>query len=366
MSTFILALIRIIVDLRYFAIVLTVIILMFADMFRIAVSTMDNGEFCIEKAKNGELIEGPVADFCSTNAYLSYLRVYSLLIGDFELDWYRETTGMTVLFVIFTVIGVIILLNVLIAVISDSYERAKIKSLLLFGRARVSFVAQNQALESFLRPGTNPIEELKLANSSKGYLVAFGRMLRWLVLLSLVGTALYAEVYLFTQSIEFIRARRAFLNVAFMVIIVIILTAALWVLVFYSLSSIIIGVLPRFCRCGFTAIDNCTGRFARKVASLLFGLNVASMPDEDGNVEEEWTGRLGYLEKTFEKRMDKVSEDLTDEILALEKRLYEHEELQRQKSAQKERVKDLWKETSKKLKSLKLEELRALKSEDSM
>ena len=74
-----------------------------------------------------------------------------MLLGDFEIDNWKETDGMLILFALFTLIGVIILLNVLIAVVSDSYDRAKIGSSRLFGRARALFVAQNQALESFLQ-----------------------------------------------------------------------------------------------------------------------------------------------------------------------------------------------------------------------
>jgi len=82
---------------------------------------------------------------------ISNHRVYATLLGDFEIDNWKETPGMTVLFVIFTILGVIILLNVLIAVVSDSYDRARVDSARLFGRARALFVAQNQALESFLQ-----------------------------------------------------------------------------------------------------------------------------------------------------------------------------------------------------------------------
>ena len=152
MSTFILSLIQILRDLRYFMIVMAVIVFMFGDMMHIAVSTKDDGQYCIVNA--GDLSD-PEQDFCDVSGYDMYLRVYSLLLGDFELSDYKNTDGLTSLFVIFTLIGVVILLNVLIAVISDSYERAKIESVNLFGRARVLFVAQNDAVESFLRPGSD-------------------------------------------------------------------------------------------------------------------------------------------------------------------------------------------------------------------
>jgi hypothetical protein len=44
------------------------------------------------------------------------LRVYALLRGDFELDDYKDTTAMIILFVVFTLFGVVILLNMLIEI----------------------------------------------------------------------------------------------------------------------------------------------------------------------------------------------------------------------------------------------------------
>jgi len=203
MSTFILALNQILQDLKYFALVLAVIIFMFGDMLHIAVSTKDNGLYCILGEELDEL-NGPTQDFCSDKPIDSYLRVYALLLGDFELDDWRDTDGITVLFVIFTLIGVVILLNVLIAVISDSYERAKIQSLLLFGRARVTFVAQNEALETFLRPGSNPMAGLKsLQSNQRRVLVLASRIVRYMVLCAIIATAFSAEIYLVTRVWSF-------------------------------------------------------------------------------------------------------------------------------------------------------------------
>jgi Ion transport protein len=133
MSTFILALIQILGDMRYFMLVLLVILFMFGDMMHIAVGTKDNGQFCVQNMAAGTL-SPPAEDFCSPDQSDYYLRMYALLLGNFELDDYKDTKGMTAIFIVFTLIGVIILLNVLIAIISDSYEKAKIRSLLLFGR----------------------------------------------------------------------------------------------------------------------------------------------------------------------------------------------------------------------------------------
>jgi Ion transport protein len=120
-----------------------------------------------------------------------------MLIGDYELSDLRDTPGITILFVIFTVIGVVILLNVLIAVVSDSYEKATISSSLLFGGGRVIFVAQNEALESLLKPDMTP---LPYSSSIKNICTALWRLLRWFILLAILATAYDCEVsvkYLF-------------------------------------------------------------------------------------------------------------------------------------------------------------------------
>jgi len=115
---------------------------------RIVVTNKENGEYCATQAAAGNLAGGgPVADFCSPLFRNSYLRVYALLLGDFGLDEYTQTEGLLILFVIFTLVGMIILLNGLIAVVSDSYEKANMASAHIFGRARILFVAQNQSLE---------------------------------------------------------------------------------------------------------------------------------------------------------------------------------------------------------------------------
>jgi hypothetical protein len=110
-----------------------------------------------------------------------------MLIGDYELTELRDTAGITTLFVIFTMIGVVILLNVLIAVVSDSYEKATMSSALIFGGARVIFVAQNEALESLLTPGGNPLQVLNGRHTA--FAPAIFRISRWLVLVAIIVTA---------------------------------------------------------------------------------------------------------------------------------------------------------------------------------
>jgi len=78
---------------------------------------------------------------------------------------------------------------------------------------------------------------------------------------------------------------------------------------------------------GFDRIDRCASFCVNVVASRLFGL-----PKKTGGTEytegdgdgEEWIGRLTYLERVFNRSLEQTKEDLTDELMSFEKRLYEH------------------------------------------
>jgi hypothetical protein len=121
----------------------------------------------------------------------------------------RATTGTLVLFVIFTVIGVIILLNVLIAVISDSYEKATMSGSLLFGRARVFYVAQNEALEGILKPrpkkpisySSNPQQQQRRCKPLR----RFRCLMRWSVLCAILGTAIHSFLFLVLLIIALVK-----------------------------------------------------------------------------------------------------------------------------------------------------------------
>ena len=121
---------------------------------------------------------------------------------------FQDSTSITTLYVIFTSLGVVILLNVLIAVISDSYEKATVSSAMLFGRARVMFVAQNEALEAFLKPGVNPIEAFRgIMAPTRTKLSRVFTIFRWFVLLAIISTASDTAIFLVNLSIDTVIAQ---------------------------------------------------------------------------------------------------------------------------------------------------------------
>ena len=73
MALFVAALGQILVDLRFFAVVLVVCVFMFGDMMQIVITSKDDGRFCENHYIEGET--GAIQDFCSGSRSAALLRV---------------------------------------------------------------------------------------------------------------------------------------------------------------------------------------------------------------------------------------------------------------------------------------------------
>jgi len=121
---------------------------------------------------------------------------------------------------------------------------------------------------------------------------------------------MFAEVFLSAQSIDSIIKGRAFFDVVVMLLMFMVLTAALWVLLINIFGEVVRGCLPR---CGhnlFDSIDAYTGSFVNTVAFGLFGLKKGARAttgmmsdDMEDSTEEEWTGRIAYMERSIQKML---------------------------------------------------------------
>jgi len=139
LATFVLAILQITKDIFWFCIILLTLVVSFSQMFFTLMAP--------PKCATGE-IEGRQ---CQQSEYL--LSVYSILLGDFGL-FSREdfASGVSVfLVVLYSFLVTVVLLNVLIAIASDSYEKCLLKSKKLFGRARVMRIAELASFQSLLR-----------------------------------------------------------------------------------------------------------------------------------------------------------------------------------------------------------------------
>jgi len=317
MSTFILALSQILLDIRLFMVVLVVVVFMFGDMFHIVVSTKDDGQYCA-----GDIDSGYIDDFCGS-IWSSYLRTYAILLGDFELDDITETTGTTLLFVIFTLVGVVILLNVLIAVISDSYEKATMSGGLLFGRARVHYVAQNEALERILKPRPAPPAQPGERRWKPKRVIY--QSLRFLVLLTIIGTAMHSFLFLLGTLIATGQSGR-WVALAFIGLLFGLLFVALWVVGTFILDNIFRIILPDRAEMLYDYMNRLSGSFVSSAANFLFGLNkdtvrVSSSADQE---DVDWNGKVRYLENVIDRMLQEVKTDLKSEIMEMKTEMHDY------------------------------------------
>jgi hypothetical protein len=65
-----------------------------------------------------------------------YLYVYMMLFGEFDIEVFYTPPSLIIMFVVYTFIVVIVMLNVLIAIVGDSYDKSMLHGTRLFGRAR--------------------------------------------------------------------------------------------------------------------------------------------------------------------------------------------------------------------------------------
>jgi hypothetical protein len=82
---------------------------MFHSMFHLIF--LNDGDIECE----GDDLEDPNEDFCASRSIDSYLRVYAIIVGDFELSDYKQENTVVVLWFFVTFFGTVVLLNVLIA-----------------------------------------------------------------------------------------------------------------------------------------------------------------------------------------------------------------------------------------------------------
>ncbi|CAJ1932869.1 unnamed protein product [Cylindrotheca closterium] len=139
-ATFIFALGEVVKDIFWFFWIMVVIIFAFSQMFYTTLSCKEG--FC--KADFGQS-ESPYNFFSD-----SLLITYSILLGEFDLEQYNSPFT-TILFVLYTFGIVIVVLNFLIAIVGDSFDKSMIKIESHFGRARLMFMVELSAFQSYAK-----------------------------------------------------------------------------------------------------------------------------------------------------------------------------------------------------------------------
>eukprot|EP00968_Pinguiococcus_pyrenoidosus_P022409 scaffold3218_cov161-Pinguiococcus_pyrenoidosus.AAC.2 len=134
-ATFIMSLIHFTWDLQYLMLVLLVIVFAFtAVLFLLIHVRNDRG--------SNEDDQGPYE-----NPWEAILTSYRMFLGDFDRDWFsapsdQVTESLSIaVFVLFLLVSNVLLLNVLIAVVSDSFENSLTRSRKLYYTARLEIAA---------------------------------------------------------------------------------------------------------------------------------------------------------------------------------------------------------------------------------
>jgi hypothetical protein len=146
----VLTLLQITRDILWFCVILLVLTVSFAQAFYTLLLPASCAKSRDQANGNSQLQQQ-----CTQSEY--YLSIYSVLLGGFgDLQRSNFTTPFSVfLIVCFSFMVEIILLNVLIAVASDSYEKCLMRAQNLFGRARVMLIAELVSFQNLLRKNPN-------------------------------------------------------------------------------------------------------------------------------------------------------------------------------------------------------------------
>jgi hypothetical protein len=111
-------------------------------------------------------------------------------MGDVDLEEFAYSSGIEFLFVVFTFMGIIVLLNVLIAIVGDSYKKSVMNAQYLFGRARVDFAVTFVAQEGLLKGSDMPeIASPGLLFGGEHFVWFLGLLSRLVLLILLSWTA---------------------------------------------------------------------------------------------------------------------------------------------------------------------------------
>ena len=133
LATFVLMFERIVRDLRVYMLFFLLIMLMFGSAFFLYLGQHEAEEYGFHEPDDPNAFES------------ARMSIFSLLllafVGDYDLDNYPNPADRTYL-VLFLVVVVIVQLNILIAIVSDSYDAAIAKSEALYYRSHLELVTE--------------------------------------------------------------------------------------------------------------------------------------------------------------------------------------------------------------------------------
>jgi len=184
--------------------------------------------------------------FCSSDFKDSYLRFYTIVLGEFDFSSYVDNRYMEAIFIIFTAMVVIVLMTSLTALVIDSYNESKLNAKFAYGRVRVDLAAEQVAFIKQLEEGTcRRTEELKEYPSRKCFKKLCYIFYRYCVLIeicSAIGITFSSLVFRFFDSFKGHDAdplKRKVFNVPFMLVMFVIMIVSLIVILDFMFQGCI-------------------------------------------------------------------------------------------------------------------------------
>lgn len=310
LATFVLAILQICKDILWFLIILGALVASFSQMFYTlllpaACATDDNSH------------ENPQ---CSQAEY--YLRVYTILgdLGEFD-QFHRDqfnTVFSVFLIVFFSFLVVIILLNVLIAIVSDSYEKCLVRSHCLFGRARVLLIAELVSFQNLLRKHSD-LHQADAENTScwqrylwnRGWSSSSGTFFllsATVILLWLVG-----ETAGYFAGDKYGNFMFSLLSV---LVNVLVFTAIVWFLARGAAAET--DKRGDSERSRNSRWYECIQRYIQGAMSRLLGSSQEASSLFKKGETDEWRGRLNYLQQEMKRVSEKTNSNVINQIKHVE------------------------------------------------
>jgi hypothetical protein len=298
LATFVLAIVQITRDILWFLVILIAAVVCFAQIF----FTLLYPEFCATVQEYDER--------CNPKEY--YLKVYSILLGDwglFERDDFTTAFSVT-LFVLFSFMVVVVLLNVLIAIVSDSYEKCLLRSKNLFGRARVMLLAELVAFQNLLYNSSNMkmlMERGVLCfcshrDISKGSLVFF----------CLTGVVLFVWIIV---EYAFYKSGETYGDLKFSIGSIFVNVIILSILLFVLSNT---GEIMKNTRSGWMNFNS-----IRELMLRILGTSEESSFSRNSSEFDDWRGRVHHLQREMERMNNENTDRTRSDMKALEYEIHQ-------------------------------------------
>jgi hypothetical protein len=266
---------------------MVVIIFAFSQMFYTTLSC--NEGYCRDPTISVEVYGGgsPFEQFGSAILYS-----YSILLGQIDLYLF-DTLFTTLLWVLYTFSVVVVVLNFLIAIVGDSYDKSMTKIETHFGRARLMFMVEVSAFLSYVVAPLSVVDE-----DTKG-------IRRWLLCGSWKGTLVYFvfALGLFT-GFAFLTIEKDILDRSGEeVFVTLAVVLALLVLSPFLWKFGCFGCLSRL------KIFNLLGQVLTAVFRLFLGKSIRG--DRSDKEKKDWGGRIAHLITSMDGCI-RASEEITN------------------------------------------------------